>query len=217
MTGLIVLKGLLVCTIVLKLIWNFVLNGQESDNAPQTWSGKRRRPDHIRRKYMYSTPARTIMDESDTPYDSDEMPSYSCPIPNSPVINGQRHTEMDISGQESENKSTSTKQIQSPDFIIENISELNTSIWNNEKSQRVLLSTLRGQVETYACGMPVIIQRDHNRLEGKMEERFGHTVMKERHVTEAKLRKRKPEESLRDFGQAIEDLFRRAYPGILRL
>ncbi|VDI02626.1 Hypothetical predicted protein [Mytilus galloprovincialis] len=65
--------------------------------------------------------------------------------------------------------------------------------------------------------MPVIIQRDHNRLEGKMEERFGHTVMKERHVTEAKLRKRKPEESLRDFGQAIEDLFRRAYPGILRL
>ncbi|VDI02625.1 Hypothetical predicted protein [Mytilus galloprovincialis] len=116
MTGLIVLKGLLVCTIVLKLIWNFVLNGQESDNAPQTWSGKRRRPDHIRRKYMYSTPARTIVNESDTPYDSDEMPSYSCPIPNSPVINGQRHTEMDISGQESENKSTSTKQIQSPDF-----------------------------------------------------------------------------------------------------
>ncbi|CAG2255551.1 unnamed protein product [Mytilus edulis] len=184
MTGLIVLKGLLVCTIVLKLIWNFVLNGQESDNAPQTWSGKRRRPDHIRRKYMYSTPARTIMDESDTPYDSDEMPSYSCPSPNSPVFNGQRHTEMDISGQESENKSTSTKQIQSPDF-------------HN-----------RGQVETYA----VIIQRDHNRLEGKMEERFGHTAMKERHVTEAKLRKRKPEESLRDFGQAIEDLFRRAYP-----
>ncbi|VDI02629.1 Hypothetical predicted protein [Mytilus galloprovincialis] len=59
----------------------------ESDNAPQTWSGKRQRPDNIRRKYIYSTPARTIMDESDTPYDSDEMPSYSCPSPNSPVIN----------------------------------------------------------------------------------------------------------------------------------
>ncbi|VDI34082.1 Hypothetical predicted protein [Mytilus galloprovincialis] len=61
--------------------------------------------------------------------------------------------------------------------------------------------------------MPVIIQRDYNRLKRKMEERFGHTAMKERYVTEAKLRKRKPEESLRDFGQAIEDLYRRAYPG----
>ncbi|CAC5387969.1 unnamed protein product [Mytilus coruscus] len=94
---------------------------------------------------------------------------------------------------------------------FENISELN--VWNNEKSRRVLLSTLRGQAETYAYGMPVIIQRDNNRLKQKMEERFGHTAIKERYVTEAKLRKRKPEESLRDFGQAIEDLYRRAYPG----
>ncbi|CAG2223484.1 unnamed protein product [Mytilus edulis] len=257
MTGLIVIIGLLICTIVLKLIWNFVLNGQETDNAPQTWSEKRRRTDDIRRKYIYRTPARTIMDESDTPYDSDEMPSYSCPSPNSP-FNGQRNTEMELSGHESENMGTSTKQIQSPDFhnranelttdmpktrcfrvrnvrpaseypvrrtfsgvsndvwnefiqYFENISELN--VWNNEKSRRVLLSTLRGQAETFAYGMPVIMQRDYNRLKRKMEERFGHTAMKERYVTEATLRKRKPEESLRDFGQAIEDLYRRAYPG----
>ncbi|CAG2204506.1 unnamed protein product [Mytilus edulis] len=258
MIGLLVIIGLLICTIVLKLIWNFVLNGQETDNAPQTWSEKRRRPDDIRRKYIYRTPAHTIMDESDTPYDSDEVPSYSCPSPNSPVFNGQRNTEMELSGHESENMGTSTKQIQSPDFhnranelttdmpktrcfrvrnirpaneypvrrtfsgvsddvwnefiqYFENVSELN--VWNNEKARRVLLSTLRGQAETFAYGMPLIIQRDFEHLKRKMEERFGHTAMKERYVTEATLRKRKPEESLRDFGQAIEDLYRRAYPG----
>ncbi|CAG2237749.1 unnamed protein product [Mytilus edulis] len=37
--------------------------------------------------------------------------------------------------------------------------------------------------------------------------------MKERYATEAKLKKRKPEEPLRDFGQVIVNLFRRAYTG----
>jgi hypothetical protein len=45
-----------------------------------------------------------------------------------------------------------------------------------------------------------------------MEERFGHTAMKERYMAEAKLRKRQAGESLRDFGQALEDLYRRVYP-----
>ena len=76
-----------------------------------------------------------------------------------------------------------------------------------------LVRTLRGQAETYAYGMLLVIQRYYNRLKQKMEERFGHSAMKERYVTEAKLRKRQPCESLRDFGQAIEDLYRRAYPG----
>ena len=98
------------------------------------------------------------------------------------------------------------------DFLqyFENLAGLNR--WNAEKSRRVLLSTLRGQAETYAYGIPLVIQRDYNRLKEKMGERFGHTAMKERYVTEAKLRKRQPNESLRDFGQAIEDLYRRAYP-----
>ncbi|CAC5386666.1 unnamed protein product [Mytilus coruscus] len=39
---------------------------------------------------------------------------------------------------------------------------------------------LRGQAETYAYGMPLIIQGDYNHLKQKMEERFGHTAMKER-------------------------------------
>ena len=40
---------------------------------------------------------------------------------------------------------------------FENLAELNA--WHNEKSRRVLLSTLRGQAETYAYGMPLVIQR----------------------------------------------------------
>ena len=98
------------------------------------------------------------------------------------------------------------------EFILyfENIAELN--MWSNEKKRRVLLSTLRGQAESYAYGMPLIVQRDYFRLKEKMEVRFGHSALKERFVTEAKLRKRQPNESLRDFGQAIEDLYRRAYP-----
>ena len=36
--------------------------------------------------------------------------------------------------------------------------------------------------------------------------------MKESYVAEAKLRRKKGTESFRDFGQAIEDLYRRAYP-----
>jgi hypothetical protein len=46
-----------------------------------------------------------------------------------------------------------------------------------------------------------------------VQMRFGHSAVKKRYVTEDKLRKREPCESLRDFGQAIEDLYRRAYPG----
>lgn len=93
---------------------------------------------------------------------------------------------------------------------FENLAELNS--WRPEKSRRVLLSTLRGQAETFAYGTPLMIQRDYDRLKRKMGDRFGHTAMKEKYIAEAKLRKRQPGESLRDFGQALEDLYRRAYP-----
>ncbi|CAC5376184.1 unnamed protein product [Mytilus coruscus] len=45
-----------------------------------------------------------------------------------------------------------------------------------------------------------------------MNDRFGHATMKERYIADAKLRRRQPGRILRDFGQAIEDLYRRAYP-----
>lgn len=87
---------------------------------------------------------------------------------------------------------------------FENIAELNS--WGPEKSRRVLLSTLRGQAESYAYGIPLTAQRDYEQLKMKMEQRFGHSAMKERYIADAKLRKRQSGESLRDFGQAIEDL-----------
>ncbi|CAC5370891.1 unnamed protein product [Mytilus coruscus] len=94
---------------------------------------------------------------------------------------------------------------------FENLAELNA--WDSEKSRRVLLSTLRGQAETFAYGLQLVFQRNYDRLKQRMEERFGHTAMKEKYTAEAKLRTMKAGESLRDFGQALEDLYRRAYPG----
>ena len=44
-----------------------------------------------------------------------------------------------------------------------------------------------------------------------MEERFGHTATKERYIAEANLRWKQTTELFRDFGQALEDLYRRAY------
>ena len=92
---------------------------------------------------------------------------------------------------------------------FENLAELNA--WSPEKSRRVLLSTFRGQAETFPYGLPLVFQKDYVRLKQKMEERDGHSAMKERYIADAKLR-RQPGESLRDFGQALEDLYRRAYP-----
>ena len=91
---------------------------------------------------------------------------------------------------------------------FENIAELNS--WGQEKSRRVLLSTLRGQAESFAYGIPLAVQKDYEQLKQKMEQRFGHSAMKERYIADTKLRKRQSGESLRDFGQAIEDLYRRA-------
>lgn len=42
---------------------------------------------------------------------------------------------------------------------FENICELNS--WGPEKSRRVLLSTLRGQAESYVYGIPLAAQRDY--------------------------------------------------------
>lgn len=65
---------------------------------------------------------------------------------------------------------------------FENLAELNS--WRPEKSRRVLLSTLRGQAETFAYGTPLMIQRDYDRLKRKMGDRFGHTAMKEKYIAE---------------------------------
>ena len=45
-----------------------------------------------------------------------------------------------------------------------------------------------------------------------MEERFGLLAMRDSYIAEAKLRSKKADGNFRDFGQAVESLFRRAYP-----
>ena len=92
----------------------------------------------------------------------------------------------------------------------ENIAELNE--WESDPKRKVLFTVLRGQAETYAYGLSDSERNDWECLKTALDARFGHKAMKESYVAEAKLRRKKGTESFRDFGQAIEDLYRRAYP-----
>ena len=80
--------------------------------------------------------------------------------------------------------------------------------WSKEQSRRTLLCSLRGQAETFAYGLPVSIQNDWDALFSRMEQRFGIMNMKASYIADARLRRKKKEESYREFGQAIEDLYR---------
>ena len=93
---------------------------------------------------------------------------------------------------------------------FENIAELNE--WESDRKRKVLFTVLRGQAETYAYGLSDSERNDLDILKTALDARFGHKAMKESYVAEAKLRRKKSTESFRDFGQAIEDLYRRAYP-----
>ena len=93
---------------------------------------------------------------------------------------------------------------------FENICEING--WNNERKRRVFFTVLRDQAETYAYGLSDVERNDWDLLTAAMNNRFGHHAMKESYISEAKLRKKNQSESFRDFGQAVEDLYRRAYP-----
>ena len=93
---------------------------------------------------------------------------------------------------------------------FENIAELNE--WEIDRKRKVLFTVLRGQAETYAYGLSDSERCDWGNLTAALDFRFGHKAMKESYVAEVKLRRKKGTESFRDFGQAIEDLYRRAYP-----
>ncbi|XP_062616013.1 uncharacterized protein LOC134277706 [Saccostrea cucullata] len=94
---------------------------------------------------------------------------------------------------------------------FENIAALNN--WSIDMRRRVLITTFRGQAEAFAYGLPDNIIGNYNQLKLQMDNRFGHTAMKESYIVEAKMRKKLQTESFRDFGQAIADLYRRAHPG----
>ena len=93
---------------------------------------------------------------------------------------------------------------------FENIAELNE--WESDRKRKVLFTVLRGQAETYAYGLSERERNDWESLITALDARFGHKAIKESYIAEAKLRRKKGTESFRDFGQAIEDLYRRAYP-----
>ena len=92
---------------------------------------------------------------------------------------------------------------------FENLMALNN--WSEGKA-RIFLCLLRGQAESFAYGLPLEVQSDWTSLKTHMEERFGQFAMRDSYKAEAKLRRKKSDENFRDFGQAVESLFRRAYP-----
>ncbi|MEW8548533.1 MAG: hypothetical protein AB2693_33955, partial [Candidatus Thiodiazotropha sp.] len=96
---------------------------------------------------------------------------------------------------------------------FENISKLNN--WTSEYSRRTLLCCLRGQAEAFAYGLPLMQQNDLKLLLEKLEERFGPANMKDSFIADAKLRRKRKDETYREFGQAVEDLYRKAYPNNL--
>jgi hypothetical protein len=75
----------------------------------------------------------------------------------------------------------------------------------------ILLTTVRDQTEAYAYGLPENTLQDYNSLKNALNQKFGHTALKESYIAEAKLH-HKESETFRDFGQAIEDLYRCAFP-----
>ena len=93
---------------------------------------------------------------------------------------------------------------------LENISILNG--WTTDMKCRVLITTLRGQAETFAYGLTEDVLSDYEMFKQHMDDRFGHKAMKESYIAEAKLRKKGKDESFRDFGQSLADLYRRAHP-----
>ena len=55
-------------------------------------------------------------------------------------------------------------------------------------------------------------QSDLDMLLMRLEERFGSKNMKEMFLVDAKLRKKRRDESFRAYGQAVEEMYRKAYP-----
>lgn len=146
---------------------------------------------------------------SSSQHDSATSQPYDKPtLVNSPVFHGNR------TAQQIPVKRTYSRDGKDiwTEFIryFENKSELNS--WDTERKRRVFLTVLRGQAETFVYGLPEPVRNDWTQIKEAMGGRFGHKAIKESYMTEAKLRKKRDAESFRDFGQAIHDLYCRAYP-----
>lgn len=73
-------------------------------------------------------------------------------------------------------------------------------------------ATLRDQAEAFVYKLPENTVGNYQLLKGALNQRFGHTALKESYIAESKFRRKQDKETFRDFGQAIQDLYRRAYP-----
>jgi len=93
---------------------------------------------------------------------------------------------------------------------FENVCQING--WKKEYATKILLCSLRGQAETYSYGLPLEEQSDLDMLLMRLDERFGSKNMKKMFLVDAKLKKKRRDESFRAYGQAVEDLYRKAYP-----
>lgn len=58
----------------------------------------------------------------------------------------------------------------------------------------------------------VAIQNDWDLLFSRIEQRFGITNMKDSYTADARLGRKKTDDTYKELGQAIEDLFRKDYP-----
>lgn len=59
-----------------------------------------------------------------------------------------------------------------------------------DMKRRLLITTFRGQAETFAYGLPDCVLQSYELLVENMDNRFGHRVMKESYIAEAKMRRK---------------------------
>ena len=175
---------IVLCAVVLSLIWKFIrMSGRNRREYAQPFANT---------VLGGSTPQSTANDGVYTSRVHSQLQSFNIPVKR--TFSGDGSTIWS-------------------EFIryFENVSNLNQ--WTVERMRRVLLTTLRDQAETYAYGLPENTLSDYKLLKDALNQRFGHTALKESYIAEAKLRRKKEKETFRDFGQAIEDLYRRAHTG----
>ena len=85
--------------------------------------------------------------------------------------------------------------------------------WSKEVSKVRLLLCLRSQAESFANGLPESDQKSTEALIAALEGRFGPFCARETYVAEAETRKKGGKETYREFGQILEALCHKVFPG----
>ena len=96
-------------------------------------------------------------------------------------------------------------------FYFTRMSAVNN--WEPAVQLQRLMVHLRGDAESFANGLDAAQRATYESLLKAMDARFGVFERTASYVAELELRVKKKEEDYREFGQAIEQLCRKAYPG----